>query len=178
MKSKKAAYIIVYSLMAIFGVVIAINWYSVSQNEEAIEDSIEEEEAVEVITVGHEEEVDETDQSNDDSPKIEGETGEIIKAVHGELNQLVGWNGYIGFSWGKNENNLNGIIDELQVMLDIETNEALRNDAKRTIEAIERALDANNVEEVRLAHKIMHDLDYYVNGRTGDGKRYGVTEYR
>jgi regulatory protein YycI of two-component signal transduction system YycFG len=176
MKSKKVAFILVYSLIAMFGVVIAVNWYSISQGEETIEEYLEEEEAVEVITVSHEEGGEESDLSNDE--ETESGAGEIIATVHQELNQLVGWNRYRGFSWGRNEPRLEGIVEDLETMLEIDTNDDRRKDAKRTIQAIQKALDGSDVEGVRLAHKIMHDLDFYVNGNVGDGKRYGITEYQ
>ncbi|MCL7746797.1 hypothetical protein [Halalkalibacter alkaliphilus] len=177
MKSKKVAFILVYSLIALFGVVIAVNWYSVIQGEETIEEYLEEEEVVEVITVSHEEEVEETDLSSE-AEQSEVASGEIIADVHAELNSLVGWNRYRGFSWGRNEPRLEGIVEDLETMLEIETNDARRKDAQRTIQAIQKALDGSDVEGVRLAHKIMHDLDFYVNGNVGDGKRYGITEYQ
>ncbi|MDT8858867.1 hypothetical protein N0O92_01405 [Alkalihalobacillus sp. MEB130] len=177
MKNKKVATVVVWSIILLFAVVIAVNWYAVANEETvSVEEYLDEaeEEAVEVITVQNEKS---EEEEVDEEREVSG-TEEMIASAHDELNRLVGWNRYRGFSWKQNESALTSLVSQLEKMVEMETNDKRRKDAENTIAALNQALDSRDTQGIILAHRIMHDLDYYVNGNDGDGKRYNVTEYR
>ncbi|WP_216829298.1 hypothetical protein [Alkalihalobacterium elongatum] len=118
-------------------------------------------------------------QSNDDSAiEIEMDrVREVISESHKTLNVAVGWQGYRDFSWENKNKELQFLVDNTKPLLEDIADQHIEQDILNVIACIEKAINDQDVEGIILAHRIMHDLDYYINGNESDGILYHVTHY-
>ncbi len=158
--------------MIMFMIVIGVNLLPENENMKAEESKEDKEEAIETITV----QAEERDESESNNNEIRG-TNQIITRVHAELNRLVGWNRYRGFSWNQNETLLESLIEDIESIVEVEMDEQIIKDAENTILSLKRAIDKRDTNGILFAHRIMHDLDYFANSNVADGIRYQVTNY-
>lgn len=54
----------------------------------------------------------------------------------------------------------------------------LQGDVASLIICLESAIENKDTGGLKYAHRVIHDLDYHINGRSGDGIIYGVTSLR
>ncbi|OLO27574.1 hypothetical protein BTR23_19865 [Alkalihalophilus pseudofirmus] len=126
--------------------------------------------------VSNEEEKNENIDGNIDVNEIE-EVKQVISSSHKTLNVAVGWQGHQNFSWTNRQEELKTLLAKTNSLLENVSESSLEQDIMNVVACIEKAINDQDVEGVILAHRIMHDLDYYLNGNAADGILYFVTHY-
>lgn len=99
-----------------------------------------------------------------------------ISRIHSLLNELVGWNGYRNIRWDDRDM-FNDLLDRAKNLKVNIIDNNLREDILNMIACIEIAIENRDADGLLYAHRIIHDLDYYVNGNNSDGNIYNVTTY-
>ncbi|MFN7251915.1 MAG: hypothetical protein ACK4M9_14090 [Anaerobacillus sp.] len=99
-----------------------------------------------------------------------------ISELHKEMNGLVGWLGYRNVRW-ENQKKLNGLLSQVELIKANAKNAELQQDMENMRACIEVAIANEDSEGLRYAHRIIHDLDHFMNNNMGDNKVYNVTTY-
>ncbi|MDE5415430.1 hypothetical protein [Alkalihalobacterium chitinilyticum] len=102
---------------------------------------------------------------------------QVVADSHSTLNVAVGWQGHRNFSWAERTKDLNNLVNTKRPLLEGISDNDIEQDILNVVACIEKAITEQDVEGILLAHRIMHDLDYYLNGNEADGILYHVTHY-
>lgn len=102
---------------------------------------------------------------------------QVVADSHSTLNVAVGWQGHRNFSWADRTKELKSLVNAKKPLLEGITDNDIEQDILNVVACIEKAIIDQDVEGILLAHRIMHDLDYYINGNEADGILYHVTHY-
>lgn len=112
---------------------------------------------------------------------VEGDThsdgiGKMIETVHYKFNDALGH--------GKNENlnqqdfnELKDTVKQLEILLDNAEDELIRKDLENALYYLQAARFERGTKELKIVHRILHDLDYNINGPTSDNKKWGYTYF-
>ncbi|MCR2821130.1 hypothetical protein [Lederbergia panacisoli] len=103
-------------------------------------------------------------------------TNEAVKETHDTLNGLVGWGKSEKFSFSSNIGKLESLYDDVELMIIYAKKDTVKSDLQNALDAIEKAIKAEDVNGLIVAHRIVHDLDGYLNEDPLDGKVWGYTE--
>ncbi|WP_078429071.1 hypothetical protein [Alkalihalobacterium alkalinitrilicum] len=164
------AVVLLIFIGALTGVIYQQSKDSTVQVNEESEEIIPSIEGVEEVS--NEEEKNE----NIDVSEIE-EVKQVISSSHKTLNVAVGWQGHQNFSWTNRQEELKSLLAKTNSILENVSESSLEQDIMNVVACIEKAINDHDVEGVILAHRIMHDLDYYLNGNAADGILYFITHY-
>ncbi|OIJ22349.1 hypothetical protein BKP45_06850 [Anaerobacillus alkalidiazotrophicus] len=99
-----------------------------------------------------------------------------IFQLHTELNNTVGWRGYLSVNWD-DEGRMNYLIEQTFLIEKGTSSEVLKQDMVNMRACLEVAYEKKDVYGLRLAHRIIHDLDYFINNNSTDGIVYNMTSY-
>ena len=99
-----------------------------------------------------------------------------VTRLHSLLNQTVGWNGYRNIRWEDDEL-FTKMLDKVSVLKESTSDESLLVDFRNLLASIEIAIEEKDSKGLIYAHRIIHDLDYFVNGVNTDGVIYNVTNF-
>jgi hypothetical protein len=99
-----------------------------------------------------------------------------VSELHKEMNRLVGWLGYRNVRW-ENQEKLNSLISQVDFIKANTKSGELQQDMENMRACIEVAITNEDSEGLRYAHRIIHDLDHFMNNNMGDNKVYNVTTY-
>ncbi|WP_157049907.1 hypothetical protein [Thalassobacillus sp. C254] len=176
---KKTAIIIVIVL----GVLIAGGWGSYSFLAGSFGDSGETtlSEAQDAGAISEQEMSDLIEEETDDSEErtseeIESEIKEEIARQHTYWNDLTGYGGLDSLSMDEAASSLEEQQEKIQDRLLPIATDSLKEDFKTADSHISAAIEDNNPEELRMVHRIFHDLDIVINDYSGDTNYFGVTE--
>ena len=103
-------------------------------------------------------------------------TDEAIKEAHDTLNSLVGWGKSEEFNFSSNKKELESLFADIELIMIYEKKDTVKSDLQNALDAMEKAMKAEDVNGLIVAHRIVHDLDGYLNEDPLDGKVWGYTE--
>ncbi len=116
---------------------------------------------------------------NDEELQIEETTSvkKEISRLHSLLNQTVGWNGYRTFNWESGEDSIATMQQKVDVIKANTEDVNLKQDMAHMMASIMIGVENKDADGLIYAHRIIHDLDYFVNGANSDGVIYNVTNF-
>jgi len=103
-------------------------------------------------------------------------TNDAIKDMHNTLNNLVGWGGAEKFSFSSNKAKLEALYDDIELIIIYEKTDSIKSDLQNALDALEKAMNEEDINGIIVVHRIVHDLDGYLNKDPLDGKIWGYTE--
>lgn len=102
------------------------------------------------------------------------EIGEGVGEIHKEFNTLLGWKRYKHLN-AKDAKVLKTQAEPLKDLLNKAEDQSLKADLENALHHLGNANSKEDIQEFLTAHRIMHDLDHYINGASNDGKVWGYT---
>lgn len=162
-----------YGIVGLVVIVMAVSAYNLylRSDSSSLVDKGDEKEVVEDV-----EDVEIDDVPTPIENANEKELHNKIFQLHAELNNTVGWRGYLSVNWD-DKRRMNYLIEQA-ILIEKGTNsELLKQDMVNLRACLEVAYETKDAYGLRLAHRIIHDLDYFINGNSTDGIVYNVTSY-
>lgn len=86
-----------------------------------------------------------------------------ISDAHDAMNKLLGWDREIDFNIDGAE--LNRVFTEVESMTPLTGNSALTTDLLNTLNLLNIGIQRDNVQALKMAHRVLHDLDTGINNR-------------
>ncbi|WP_345243530.1 hypothetical protein [Pontibacillus salipaludis] len=105
-----------------------------------------------------------------------GGIGKKVETVHYKFNDALGHGRYESL----NQQDFNGLKDtvkQLESLLDKTEDELIKKDLGNAIYYLQAARFERSTKELKIVHRILHDLDYNINGPTSDNKEWGYTYF-
>jgi aspartate oxidase len=99
-----------------------------------------------------------------------------VSELHKEMNGLVGWLRYRNVRW-EDQRKLNGLLSQVDFIKANTKSSELQQDMENMRACIEVAIANEDSEGLIYAHRIIHDLDHFMNNHLADNKVYNVTAY-
>lgn len=126
-------------------------------------------------TSNEEQPVAEVDVEVDENENI-ALTNEAIKETHDTLNSLVGWGKAEKFSFKSNKKKLDSLYNDIELIIIYAKTDTVKSDMQNALDALEKAMKNEDNNGLIVVHRIVHDLDGYLNDNPLDGKVWGYTE--
>ncbi|MBS4198462.1 hypothetical protein KHA93_02220 [Bacillus sp. FJAT-49732] len=126
-------------------------------------------------TSNEEQPVAEVDVEVDENENI-ALTNEAIKETHDRLNSLVGWGKAEKFSFKSNKEKLDSLYNDIELIIIYAKTDTVKSDMQNALDALEKAMKNEDINGLIVVHRIVHDLDGYLNDNPLDGKVWGYTE--
>ncbi|MBS4204259.1 hypothetical protein [Lederbergia citrea] len=101
---------------------------------------------------------------------------DAVKDAHEILNGFVGWGGSKNFSFSSNANKFETLYKYIDLAILHAPEKSLETDLENALNALKKAQQHKDVQGLLVAHRILHDLDGYLNKDPLDGKVWGYTE--
>lgn len=103
-------------------------------------------------------------------------TNEAIKETHDTINALIGWGKADKFSFKSNQTKLDSLHNDIELIILYAKKDTVKADMENALDALEKAMKSEDVNGLIVVHRIVHDLDGYLNNDPLDGKVWGYTE--
>lgn len=103
-------------------------------------------------------------------------SGDAVKKAHEILNEFVGWGGSEKFNFDSTKNRFDTLNKYIQLALDHTSSKTIQSDLQNSLSVLEKAQETKDIDGIIIAHRILHDLDGFINEDPLDGKVWGYTE--
>ena len=101
--------------------------------------------------------------------------GDAVNNAHQILNEFVGWGGSKRFNFSSNANKINSLIEYIELGISHAPKKDIETDLHNALKVLETSQQNNDIKGLLIAHRILHDLDGYINKDPLDGKVWGYT---
>ncbi|KGP90953.1 hypothetical protein N780_02395 [Pontibacillus chungwhensis BH030062] len=113
------------------------------------------------------------ENSNEEETHFDG-IGKKVETVHYKFNKALGHGSYASLNQ-QDFNGLKDMVKPIESLLDETEDELIRKDLENALYYLQAAQSGQDTTELRTVHRILHDLDFHINGPTSDNIEWGYT---